>query len=706
MLDAALQYAASGRRVFPAHGVVNGSCTCGKDHAKDPRQIGKHPATANGFKAATTDETQIRAWWGANPNWNVAIATGHASGLLVIDADIKTEPVPVNGKDSLFLLEEQHGPLPEDAPVAQTGSGGYHIMLAYPQGIDVGSSVSKLGSGVDIRAERGYIVAPPSLHRSGVRYSWLVPMNGHLPEAPEWVYANQAPGQSSTVAPRTDPRKDDGAASDGVLKAAKDALGRLGPAVAGSGGDQRTFAAACVVRNDFALPDDQAWALLTDWNSTCLPPWDLEGEGSLRTKFDNAGSYPKERYGERRAAIETLESLGVRDTGEEPEAEPEFAGSLALAKADLQARGSVFAPSRRMAKLTPETMESLETKDFPSVPWLVGGLLVKNSVVAIAGEPKTTKTWCGLELGVAVAGGGKAFGEFAVQETGPVVFFLVEDDERSVRNRLRALAHYRKLSAEGKRSIHVFCRESINLGSIDDVAWLVACIRSLPVPPVLVVFDPLRDLHDVDEDSSNAMSAIGARLRAVRDVLNCAVIFIHHSSKAPSTGVNTRRPGQRMRGSSAIHGFVDGGLYLSDLETDLETYWQNNVSVEVKAARGAGTFALTLSVEDDVHGQALRASWKHGHVRETPATLSDTDKIAAFLRAPANVGKAFGVLAIKNGAALKGRFNVVAGLLRDLKAQGRVEEAGHGEQAKGWRATDLDEGEGDPMISNLVGVQR
>jgi len=41
--------------------------------------------------------------------------------------------------------------------------------------------------GVEIRAEGAYVVAPPSIHESGVRYTWLVPPDHPLPPLPTWA---------------------------------------------------------------------------------------------------------------------------------------------------------------------------------------------------------------------------------------------------------------------------------------------------------------------------------------------------------------------------------------------------------------------------------------------------------------------------------------------------------------------------------------
>lgn len=147
MLDAALSYARLGLAVFP---LVEGA---------------KNPATAKGFKNASTDEEAIRSWWGKNPNYNIGIACGN--GTLVIDLDVD-ESKGEDGTATLRKWEGEHGKLPETA-TAVTGRGGMH-MLYHVDGEARCSANPKLG--VDVRGDGGYIVAPPSIHPNGTRYEW------------------------------------------------------------------------------------------------------------------------------------------------------------------------------------------------------------------------------------------------------------------------------------------------------------------------------------------------------------------------------------------------------------------------------------------------------------------------------------------------------------------------------------------------------
>jgi hypothetical protein len=98
LLEAALDYAGMGWRVFPLHSPTADECSCGKP---DCRRVGKHPRTSNGLKDASTDPAIIRRWWERWPAANVGIATGPESGVFVLDVDGK------QGEESLIELEQR-----------------------------------------------------------------------------------------------------------------------------------------------------------------------------------------------------------------------------------------------------------------------------------------------------------------------------------------------------------------------------------------------------------------------------------------------------------------------------------------------------------------------------------------------------------------------------------------------------------------------
>lgn len=147
VLEAALAYAAHGWPVLPVDG--------------------KRPALKDWPTAATTDPALIHAWWVGRPRANVGVVTGPRSGLAVLDVDPRS-----GGTDSLAVLEERVGVLPGTVQ-SLTGGGGLHMLYAHP-GRKVTSGAHRLGRGLDVKANGGMIVAPPSVHPdTGRAYAWL-----------------------------------------------------------------------------------------------------------------------------------------------------------------------------------------------------------------------------------------------------------------------------------------------------------------------------------------------------------------------------------------------------------------------------------------------------------------------------------------------------------------------------------------------------
>jgi hypothetical protein len=133
---------------------------------------------------ATQDPAQVEAWWNSDfgyPTDGVGIVTGTPSNLLVLDIDPRH-----GGVETLARLEEKHGPLPRTV-TARTGSDGLHKFFEAGGG-KYRSTVGLLGPGLDTRGEGGFVVAAPSLHRSGKRYEWLYgPRKFPIAPAPTWL---------------------------------------------------------------------------------------------------------------------------------------------------------------------------------------------------------------------------------------------------------------------------------------------------------------------------------------------------------------------------------------------------------------------------------------------------------------------------------------------------------------------------------------
>jgi putative DNA primase/helicase len=97
----------------------------------------------------------------------------------VIDIDIRH-----GGNASWQALLEEHGLHLEATLTAQTGGGGMHLFYRAPETTAIRSTAGHIGPGIDVKAAGGYIVAPPSRHRSGQPYSWILERYGEPVQLP------------------------------------------------------------------------------------------------------------------------------------------------------------------------------------------------------------------------------------------------------------------------------------------------------------------------------------------------------------------------------------------------------------------------------------------------------------------------------------------------------------------------------------------
>jgi putative DNA primase/helicase len=168
-VEATLGYAARGWFVFPLHYALfgkDGTVRCSCDLGAACEHIGKHPwwmkTFKNGFKSATNDPDLIKTIWTAYSEANIGIATGKKSGIFVLDVDPRHD-----GPASLG----EHAADPGTDLIVLTGGGGTHFYYAYDPQHPV-ESQQGVRPGIDVKGDKGYVVAPPSNHRDGGYYRW------------------------------------------------------------------------------------------------------------------------------------------------------------------------------------------------------------------------------------------------------------------------------------------------------------------------------------------------------------------------------------------------------------------------------------------------------------------------------------------------------------------------------------------------------
>lgn len=138
-----------------------------------PCDAGKRPLTENGFKDASSDPDQIAAWSNQYPDALVAQPTGHS--VFVLDVDVDEN----KGIDGFATLQANGWRVPTTR-FHRTRRGGAHFWFLTPPGVTIRNSAGKLGKGLDIRGEGGYVIRWDR-HEGEVRNPDI------LAEPPSWL---------------------------------------------------------------------------------------------------------------------------------------------------------------------------------------------------------------------------------------------------------------------------------------------------------------------------------------------------------------------------------------------------------------------------------------------------------------------------------------------------------------------------------------
>lgn len=174
-----------GWRVFPCHGY-------------------KRPACPHGFKNASNDPDAIADLWRRFPGPLIGVATGAASGIDVLDFDVKHDAALA------WWRANQHR-IPATRSF-RTRSGGVHLYLRHAAGL--GCSAGKLAPGIDVRGDGGYAI------------SWFaagLECLDHAPAAPwpAWMLALLLPKPAPAQRPMRSMSQD---RVDGILRLVANAL--------------------------------------------------------------------------------------------------------------------------------------------------------------------------------------------------------------------------------------------------------------------------------------------------------------------------------------------------------------------------------------------------------------------------------------------------------------------------------------------------
>ena len=254
------------------------------------------------------------------------------------------------------------------------------------------------------------------------------------------------------------------------------------------------------------------------------------------------------------------------------------------------------APTLETKEIDLASVEPFATVTIGDVPhpgpimFLVQNLWVKGAFGVVGALPKSWKSWLVYQLAIAVASGTDLFGQFKTQK-GKVLIFPAEGGPSSARRRIGAICNALGIDIK-TLDIEIIDIPVMHLDDIEQCAQFTKTVMARK--PSLVILDPLREIHTGEENDSGYIAKLLGPLRTLQSTVGCAVMVVHHAGK-PSLQQKDRRAAEQLRGSGAIAGAIDSGIFITcDGEAENK---RANISVMHRDAPEIPSFTLKLTAK-------------------------------------------------------------------------------------------------------------
>lgn len=331
--------------------------------------------------------------------------------------------------------------------------------------------------------------------------------------------------------------------------------------------------------------------------------------------------------------------------------------------------------SNDASKPTPEELEAVATGTLtlfdierscatrymlstpPERRWLFKGVLPLGIVGLIVAPGGTGKSTFAIQMGIAVATGGKLADAWDVGEAGAALLLMAEDDDAELHRRVCMVSDHLGLTGRALDSLHIvsFAGEDVRLISdtrehgiqhTDVVTRLIASAEKIP-DLRLIIIDPASRWRDGDEnDATNGTRFIQA-VERIAQATGATVLLIHHTSKgAMASGESSQGAA---RGSSAL---PDGARWMAQLATVNKAM---NKTLRLPEADMRMHVVLSVPKGNYAPPQAeiLLQRQEGGYLKaaEPPRRLKDLgrndDKIIALIKSEAAEGRTYTVTSFR-----------------------------------------------------------
>jgi hypothetical protein len=252
--------------------------------------------------------------------------------------------------------------------------------------------------------------------------------------------------------------------------------------------------------------------------------------------------------------------------------------------------------SKAIAKRSEEVQEELEEeaeraplvrmalafRDIQPPEWLIDGVLTENAVGFIAGQPKSYKSWVGLDMAISVATGADFLGHFKVRNPGPVLYIQEEDPIITLKQRAMKIWKGKqvdrlRVTEQGVEwepgsdlknfdpDINMYVKQNFTISEDTWQVWLDEMLAQgmNGKPYRLLTIDTLmRVAGAVDENRAvEMMTKVYRPLSTLSAKHKVAIQVVNHMRKSNKND-GGERGGQLMLGSVANHAWSEDSVYL------------------------------------------------------------------------------------------------------------------------------------------------
>ena len=425
---------------------------------------------------------EIENWFFELNPTGIAIITGKISGIVVLDVE--------NGADISGVN------IPK-TPTVKTGGGGQHYYFKYPKNTGLHNAI-RFREKMDFKTDGGYVIAPPSQHKSGIRYQWLNHFKRtELVTIPSWLIKDVGRRQAWQS-------KDWEQIIEGVPEG------------------ERTISAVSLIGKLLRhLP-------IEEWNNVVKPimeAWNERNKPPLSKK-------------------ELIQSLG------------------SIAKKELirrEKRKNVNSATKSVNPegfdLKPVSFKELLSMKIPEIQWTINQLIPEEGITILSAPPAHHKTWLALYFAIQVSSGKQVFNRFNTKRCN-VLFIEQDSGDKLIAERIKRLNLGHK-----SLPIQFLIRKGIKLENKQIVKKLMGLIEKENIGFVVFdsliqfhnkdenintdmakVFEPLRKITDMG--------------------VSVLLLHHHRKERGSEDNLSWKDRAQSLRGASAMLSLINSHLVI------------------------------------------------------------------------------------------------------------------------------------------------